>query len=730
MYNFFHNQFSGGILKRSSLFQWIIPLFFLFQPVSALATSEPVQAELIAEEQSIQPGRAFWVGVELKMEDGWDTYWMNPGDSGFPTQVNWQLPEGFTAGPLEWPYPETFINESLVAFGYTDTVLLLSKISPPKNLTTGQPVILKADVNWLACKNSCVPGNAHLSLSLPVSHALPKANEQSAPLFAQARQTLPQQLEAEEGNLTVQTKSDEIVMNFKPKPGSFGEIEQIQFIPQEDKIIDYTAPQPFQIKREGVTLNVKMANPENSPESVKGVLLVSEKGSTIKRAIQIDIPTDQVIAPVHHEGISSVGIALIFAFLGGLILNVMPCVLPVIALKIFGFVKMAHHERSVILQQGAVFSLGVLISFWILSGALLILRAYGEGIGWGFQLQEPIFVAVLAAVLFLLALSLFGVFEFGTSMISLGNKTTSSTTSPLKSSFMSGILATLVATPCTGPLLGPALGFAMTLPPIQALMIFTMMGLGMAFPYLLFSAFPNLIRFLPKPGHWMVTFKQFMGFLMMATVIWLVWVFGAQTDNMATFILLSAFLILAVACWIFGRWGTPTRRKRTRMLALFTAALIFCMGSGAMILTAKQYRDITSPPSGNGVRLISDQTWEMYAPERVEKLRAQGIPVFVDFTAKWCLICQANKVTLHSGDITKAFKEKGVVTMTADWTKKDSVITQELDKLGRTGVPVYALYPGDLSEKPHILPQTLTGKVVREYLNQLKTPKTTVYATD
>ncbi len=724
-------------MKRLSFFRHILPLcsLLLFSPLPAAAAeapsaNDPVKAELVAEEQSIQPGRPFWVGVELKMAEGWDTYWMNPGDSGFPTQVNWQLPEGFTAGPLEWPYPETFKSESLVAFGYTDTVLLLSKITPPKSLAADRPVTLEADVNWLACKDACVPGNAHLSLSLPVSDAQPVADAQKSALFAEAREALPKQLGAEEGDLTVQLKPDEIVMSFKPKPGSFGEIEEMQFIPQEAEVIDYAAPQPFHIGKEGVTLNVKTANPGSERETVKGILLVSEKGNAIKRAIQVDTATVPAAAPViaHHDGVSSVGVALLFAFLGGLILNVMPCVLPVIALKIFGFVKMAHQRRSVIFQHGGVFSLGVLLSFWILSGALLVLRAYGEGIGWGFQLQEPIFVAILAGILFLLGLSLFGVFELGTSMISLGSKAAPSSGSPLKSSFMSGILATLVATPCTGPLLGPALGFAMTLPPVQALMIFTMMGLGMAFPYLLFSAFPQLVRFLPKPGNWMITFKQLMGFLMMATVVWLVWVFGAQTDNMATFILLAALLILAIGGWIFGRWGAPTRRRLTRAVATFMAAVLFFVGGSAVILTAKQHRDIEIPSGDGGTRLVSEHGWEMYNPDRVQKLRAQGTPVFVDFTAKWCLICQANKAILHSSDLTRAFHDKGVVTMIADWTKKDPVITQQLEKLGRTGVPVYVLYPGDLQETPYILPQTLSGKVVRDYLDKLTAPKTTVYA--
>lgn len=721
-------------LKSVSLVRWIFPFYFFLalmtgplQASPARSAEEPVRAELFAEEESIQPGRPFWVGVELNMAEGWDTYWLNPGDSGFPTQVEWQLPEGFQASNLYWPYPKKFTNDSLVAFGYTDTVLLLSKITPPQNLPADQRIEIGAQVSWLACKDSCVPGGAHLSLPIDVSDASPTLRADKAQLFDQARKALPQLLE--QGDLTVQAQKEEIVLNFKPKPGSFGEIEELLFIPEEGEVVNYAAPQNWQKSGEEITLNVKRAHPDNQiPAHVKGVLIVSEKEGGAKRAIQVDMDTASSPVAASNDGVSSIGMALGLAFLGGLILNVMPCVLPVIALKIFGFVKMAHQRRITIFKHGAVFSLGVLISFWLLSGVLLVLRAYGEGVGWGFQLQEPVFVAVLATILFLLGLSLFGLFEMGTSLISLGQKAKSTaSSSPVGSSFMSGVLATLVATPCTGPLLGPALGFAMTLPPIKALTIFTSMGLGMAFPYLLFSAFPALVRYLPKPGNWMITFKQLMGFLMMATVVWLVWVFGAETDNMATFVLLGSFLVIAIGAWIFGQWATPSRSKLTRLLASGCAAILLVLGGGASIMTAKQHREMFISPSG-GTRLVADHGWEVYSEERLETLRQQGVPVFIDFTAKWCLICQANKVTLHSSEVQKAFNEKGVVTMIADWTKKDPSITKELEKLGRSGVPVYALYPGDPTLLPHILPQTLTGKVVRDYLNRLTAPKTTVYA--
>lgn len=682
------------------------------ETISKSSKQEHVQVKLLSEETSIQPGRPFWVGVELNMDNGWDTYWINPGDSGFPTKVDWHLPDGFSAGTLEWPYPQKFVTNSLVAFGYTDKVLLLSQITPPKNLSTDVPITIQANVSWLACNESCVPGSSEVSLSLPVKESLPVVDVDAAAAFSQTRASLPKKLSDVDGKVTITKKAGEIVMKFKPTPGSFGEIDQIQFIPDQSGVIDCTADQTMNIETSGITLNLKTANPSGKIEKLSGVLLFSEHGSSVKKAIQIDGSSIQVLSKIGENGVSSLGMAALFAFLGGLILNVMPCVLPVLALKIFSFVKMAQERRSVILQHGALFSMGVIISFWILSGALLILRSYGESIGWGFQLQEPIFVAILASILFLLGLSLFGLFELGSSFVSLGGKSVV-TTSPLKSSFMSGVLATLVATPCTGPMMGPALGFAMTLPALHALSIFTMMGLGMAFPYLVFSAFPNLVRFLPKPGNWMNTFKQLMGLLMMGTVAWLVWVFSAQTDTLMTITLLISFLLLSIGGWVFGRWAAPSKQKMTRIIAIIVASTLLFAGSGSVIFMVKQHKVESQEIAAK------EYGWEKYDPVRVQELQDKGVPVFVDFTAKWCLICQANKVPLHSTEVTQAFKDKGVVTMIADWTKKDPIITEQLENLGRSGVPLYVIYPGNPKAAPDILPQTLSGKIIKEHLDNL-----------
>ncbi len=720
---------------RFKCLRWVFPLCYLFaltpfilhasetvlpQKVESVQASSPVVVTLLSEDGAIKAGTPFWVGVELKMADGWDTYWINPGDAGFPTKVDWKLPEGFSASSLHWPYPEKFVSQSMVGFGYTDSVMLLAEITPPQDLPSLQEVTLGANVSWLACKEQCVPGQAQVKLTLPVTAATPEKNGEMKQKFAEARSDLPQTLPG----MTAGTKEQDIVLNFKPEPGQFKEIAEASFIPEMGEMIDYLAPQQLQKADEGLyTLKVKRAHPEMAPPAhVKGVLLVSEKGEPESRAIQVDAQVSTIAAVGHHS--INFPIAMIFAFLGGMILNVMPCVLPVIALKIFGFVKMANEKRGTVFKHGLAFAFGVVLSFWILSVLLLVLRAFGHGLGWGFQLQEPLFVVALTIVLFVLALSLFGVFEMGTSLVSLGNKSRIFS-SPLASSFLSGVLATVVATPCTGPLLGPALGFAMTLPAFSSLSIFTAMGLGMACPYLVFAAFPKLVRFLPKPGDWLVVFRQLMGFLMMATCLWLAWVFAAQTSELALFVLLGSLLLIAIGGWIYGHFATPIRKKSTRMISSVLAAVIIATGSMSAVMTAKAHKTAKE----NVAVAVENENgaWQAYSPEKVAELRNVGTPVFVDFTAKWCLICQANKVILHSSEVQKAFEQKGVVTMTADWTKKDPVITEALQHLGRSGVPVYVLYSGNPIESPYILPQTLTGGVVSDYLNKLGTSSYTAH---
>lgn len=403
------------------------------------------------------------------------------------------------------------------------------------------------------------------------------------------------------------------------------------------------------------------------------------------------------------------------AFLGGMILNLMPCVLPVISFKVMSFVKMAQESRQKIFKHGIAFSVGVLASFWVLAGTLLLLRAYGHAVGWGFQLQDPLFVAILAQLLLIFGLSQFGVFELGTSVARMaGQAEFKSQSESYTSSFISGIFATAVATPCTGPFLGSAVGYAVTVPPFFGLIIFTVLGLGMAFPYLALSAFPALLRWMPKPGAWMETLKQFMGFLMLATVLWLIWVFGAQTGEAAIFILLASLLLASLGCWIYGKWGTPFRKRGVRYVG-YVFTLACAVGAFALIPMALK---MEAPQEK--VAVHGDLAWEPFSLERVAELRAKKIPVLIDFTAKWCLICQSNHLVLSNNEVEKKFKELGVVRMKADWTKNDPLITNELQKFGRSGVPLYLLYGSDPTEEPKVLPQVLTPENVIGSLNALR----------
>lgn len=412
------------------------------------------------------------------------------------------------------------------------------------------------------------------------------------------------------------------------------------------------------------------------------------------------------------------GIALLLAFLGGAILNLMPCVLPVISVKILQLVKMAGASRRSIIQHGLVFTLGVLVSFWLLAAVLLSLQAYGRSVGWGFQLQEPIFVGILAAVLLVFGLSLFGLFEFGAGFSAWAGQRESNSVrqqSGLSAAFFGGVLATAVATPCTGPFLGSAVGLAVTLPTWAAFAIFTAIGLGMSLPYLLLTAFPPLMRWLPRPGAWMVRFKEFMGFLMLGTVLWLTWVFGAQTSMLGVMALLTGFFILTVACWIYGSWSTVLHTTRTRFVSTLSALLLVVLGGYFVVGAAAQ--SLSGPMTE--VTATEDDAWLPFSKDGLAALRAAGKPVFIDFTAKWCLICQANHYVLEVAQVRDKFKEHGVVRVMADWTRSDPEITAELRKHGRNGVPLYVLYIPN-AEKPLVLPQLLTPEIVLNYLTKIQ----------
>jgi thiol:disulfide interchange protein len=414
--------------------------------------------------------------------------------------------------------------------------------------------------------------------------------------------------------------------------------------------------------------------------------------------------------PVAAAGESSIGlaVALLFAFLGGMILNLMPCVLPVLSLKIMGMVKQAGEAPRERLKHGALFTLGVVASFWVLAGIMLLLQAGGEQLGWGFQLQSPSFVIVLSVFLFLFGLSMFGVFEIGTSLTGVGQGVAGG--SSYTSSLISGVLATTVATPCTAPFMGSALGFTLGAPAYVAFLVFTFVGLGMAAPYLLLTTIPALLKFIPKPGAWMESMKQFMGFLLMATVLWLIWVLSLQTGADGVVILLAALLLVALGGWIFGRWGNIAIEQPTRRIALVIALVAVAGGLFFSLTNIKAKEQETA-----GVHKQGSIEWLAYTPELVEGLKAEGRTVFLDFTAAWCLSCQVNeKVAFSSEEVQNEFARRGIATVRADWTNHDETITRALAAFGRNSVPLYVLYaPG---KDPVLLPEIITPGIVLEAL--------------
>ena len=729
-----------------------VGLIIAAAPISAeenqsVSFHEPVVAKLVSEEMSIQPGRPFWVALDFEIEDHWHTYWKNPGDAGMPAVIEWQLPAGFTAEAPLWPTPKRFEVDALVGFGYEKNMTLLVKVTPPPSIEDSM-VMLSADPRWVVCSDTtCLPGDANLSLSLRVINETPEKSKDNADLFAKSREQFPQTHQS----LTAESKDGLIEIAMGNTHKNQDQIHKADFFPEDPQAVDYKIAALLESNTDQHKVILK-ANKESS--NLKGVLVLYTSSGNQSYDVDIPIlsnfketpaitminmkegtviaPSLEKIEPAHRSSLEfegGVGLAIIFAFLGGLLLNLMPCVLPVISFKIMGFIKLAGQNRRLILMHGLLFSFGVLLSFWCLAGVLLILQTYGKAVGWGFQLQEPLFVAVLAAFLFVFALSLFGIFEMGNSVMSAAGQVEQkgSNRSALFGSFMSGVLATAVATPCTGPFLGTAIGYAVTLPPISAMAIFTSLGLGMSSPYLLLSGFPSLLRFIPKPGNWMIVFKESMGFLMLASTVWLIWVFSAQTDSLGVALFVGSLFVLSLASWIYGRWASPISGKLQRMVVKVIVLVLFVFGGYGMYI-ASSMESSDTVIAQNGSHTVSRGGWETFSPERVAELRKQGIPVFIDFTAKWCLICQANHLVLSTDEIDEQFKSSGVVKMKADWTKRDPVIAAELKKLGRNSVPLYVLYNDNVNDDisksvAEILPQVLTQEIVLNTLKKIE-PKT------
>jgi len=699
-----------------------------------------VQASLTAERASVAPGGAVWLGVRLRIAPQWHVYWVNPGDSGTPVKVTWTLPPGFRAGPLVRPAPISVDVEGIVSYAHEGDVLLMARLEAPAGAATGTKAAVKASVDWLVCHETCIPGSAEVSLEVAVASG-EGALTAEAPLFAEARTRLPSDGRALGWRAALAAQSESTLTLVVAAPAGLSlEGRALLFFHDTEGFVEAGKPQktgPADPALLGpgavaITLPRASATRKETLASLSGVLSV--KGGAAGAAplsVTLDtapsgVPDGPKTGAASAPAASGLLAIAVSAFLGGLILNLMPCVFPVLAIKVLSFVEQGGEDPRKARLHGLVFAGGVLASFLALGGLLLALRAAGNQLGWGFQLQSPVVIGSLALLFFGISLNFLGLFEIGEGVSGVVGE--HARRQGYLGSFFSGALATAVATPCTAPFMGSALGFALVAPPHEALLVFGALGLGMAAPYVALTSFPALVRVLPRPGRWMVIMKEAMAFPMLATVLWLAWVLGLQAGPEGVVGLLGGMTLVGFAVW-WRKTITPPEVEATgaRRVAGLVGTLASLVGAVALGLPWSEAAsgDAHAGAPGTSGASAGDTvsygvTWARWSQEAVAAARREGRVVYVDFTAAWCITCQANKKVVFSSDEVRArFGEKGVIAMRADWTKKDAAITRALEEHGRTGVPLNLVYPAS-GGAPEVLPAVLTPAVVLEALERAR----------
>jgi thiol:disulfide interchange protein DsbD len=697
------------------------------QVLGTMIKTEQVRAQLLAHApQGIQAGQTFWLGLQIEHQPHWHTYWQNPGDSGLPTRLQWKLPAGLQAGEIAWPLPKKIPIGTLANYGYENTVLLpvTVTVGPDFKAPVVGPVKIQLQAEWLVCRQECIPQEAQLELSLPAQ----SATALHGGLFDAAQKQTAQTLESTH-QAQVSADGRTLTLHIESLPSAWRG-QTLSLFPVTANVVNNAAiqgktwTQSWQGGRWTAQMPVSDERSE-SPSTMSWVVALGSELAPRIPAFEVNTPvqgnwpklaqTHASLSPALSKALAdnastttptpapkasnlgSLALALAGAFLGGLLLNLMPCVFPVLAIKVLGFAQPGH-GRAEHRTAGLAYTTGVVLSFLLLGGLLLGLRAAGEQLGWGFQLQSPPVVAGLALLFTLLGLNLAGVFEFG--QMVPGRLAGWQSRHATVNAGLSGVLAVAVASPCTAPFMGTSLGLAIGLPTPHALAVFAAMGLGMALPYLLASFWPAVANALPRPGAWMLVFRQALAFPMFATVIWLLWVLGQQTGIDAASGLLAVLLCVAWLVWAWGLQG----KARGVLSAMALAALL---GLVSQVLLPAM-REVPADSASTLTPANQTARWQVWSEARLQAELAAGRPVFVDFTAAWCVTCQYNKkTTLANAEVLAALDAKQVVTLRADWTRRDAAITRTLTALGRSGVPVYALYaPGKapvlLSELPSV----------------------------
>jgi thiol:disulfide interchange protein/DsbC/DsbD-like thiol-disulfide interchange protein len=679
--------------------------------------TDHAEVELIAEKTALVVGEKNTIGLSIKHAPHWHTYWKNPGDSGYPTKITWQLPAGYGVSDFDWPTPKRLTTGTLVNFGYEGEVLLPVTISVPLAAKAGESVTLKGKAEWLVCKDVCIPEEGDVSLTMPV--AASHAPGPAAPRFAAARAATPGDASAWKATLYAPAVASREAWLDVAAPAGAAALAALDVFPVPEQVNDPSVQQVYRTTA-GYAVKLKLVDgvklPERMPVVLSAASPIGSKGegagttlATVSNSA-FTLPAGATVlggSAVATESDVTFWSALLLAFFGGMVLNLMPCVFPVLSLKILSFAKYGgagslprREGTRAMRQHGLFYAVGVVLSFLALAAVMLALKSAGSAVGWGFQLQNPGVVWVLAVIFFMIGLNLMGAFEVGqlapSSLLSMQAK------HPGIDAFFSGVLAVIAASPCTAPFMGAALGFALTQSAAAALAVFAALGVGMALPYVLLAWVPKWLDKLPRPGPWMVTFKQALAFPMFLTVVWLMWVIALQAGADGAAVALVGLVGLAFAAWLIGSMKTPVRWVGA-VAALFAVMLAWPTSESAIAATSQ-----TS----------SQAQWQAWDPATVAKLNAEGTPVFVDFTAAWCVSCQANKkLVLTRSEIVELFAKKQVTLMRADWTNRDERITQALAAMNRSGVPVYVLHtPGKPAQ---LLPELLTTGIVRDALAAL-----------
>ncbi len=746
-------------------FRWIVTMLPLLaaglpaRAASSSADAEHLHVQLVFRKAQLFPGAGDHGGLYFKLEPGWHIYWKNPGDAGEPPHIQWTLPAGITADPMQFTAPKRLPLGPLMDYGYENEVLFPFRLELAKSVKPGSAV-LHAHVDWLVCRSSCIPGKADLEITQKILASAPAMDADDGPgveIWKRLAVLLPDALPTGNRALFQPTKE-----GFRLSVETGQRELSATFFPEDQDIIDNPAPQRLTPTANGLILDLKKdASLKAAPKQLRGVLELpggrnyeitalppgetaasaSSGESADKQASGAKAPSELVqsaygLKPVPfnekqvpfnqstnnsaNPGNAGLWLTLArvsgLAFLGGLLLNLMPCVFPVLFLKGLALVNSGNEERSKLRKHGLVYAAGILVSFWILVGVLLGLRAAGSGLGWGFQFQSPVFLSLMAGLLFFLGLSLAGQFEIGLTLTSAGGSL--ATKQGYTGSFFTGVLAVIVATPCTAPFMGAAVGYALSASAAVTFAVFTALALGLAAPYVALTLQPAWTRLLPKPGAWMEVLRQAVAVPIFITVIWLAWVLAQAYGASLLAALLASLLLLAIAGWFLGRW--PARRWATAVAVLIVLGVIALAIFGEKLANevgpkAEQNQDTRSAAApGNG--------WQSWSADAVQSSLAAGQPVFVDFTAAWCLSCQVNeRVALNQPSVQQTFQAANVVLLKADWTRHDEAITQALTVLGRSGVPAYALYtPGQ--SQPQMLPEVLTPGIVTDAVGKLPKP--------